>query len=251
MLFRVARPALLFSAALAVLAGASTAQAQWGDLKIKFKYKGAAPAPVKINVNKDIEVCGPHNLVEEDLVVGADGGVANIIVYLRTKGVMVHPDYAKTDNDKLEYDNKGCRFVPHILPIRLSQSLVLHNSDPVGHNSNLQPMLDAGINPLIPSNQSVEHKFARVQTVPVKITCNIHPWMVGWVLPRDNPYMAVSAADGTLTIEKLPAGELEFQAWHEKKGYLKAGSWANGRFKQTIKDGANDLGVIELDPSLF
>jgi hypothetical protein len=251
MLTRVVRQVSCAAIALGVLACASSAHAQWGDLKITFKYKGAPPAPIKINVNKDTEVCGPHNLTEEDLVVGADGGVANIVVYVRTKGVKVHPDYAKTDAAKLEYDNKGCRFVPHILPIRLSQTIVLHNSDPVGHNSNLQPLLDSGINPLIPSGGAVEHKFNRAQTVPVKITCNIHPWMVGWVLPRDNPYAAASGADGVLTISNLPAEELEFQAWHEKKGYLKAGSWTNGRFTQKIKDGANDLGVIELDPSLF
>ena len=71
------------------------------------------------------------------------------------------------------------------------------------------------------------------------------------LLPREHPYVAVSALDGTFKISKLPAGELEFQVWHERVGYLATPSWKRGRLKMTIKPGVNDLGTIELDPALF
>ena len=53
--------------------------------------------------------------------------------------------------------------------------------------------------------------------------------MSGWVIARDNPYVAVSKADGTFEIKDLPAGELEFLAWHERPGYstLTTGSKAS------------------------
>lgn len=229
------------------------ARAQWGNLKGKFIYDGKAPEPAKLAVTKDIDYCGKHDLVDQSLVVRKDdGGLANVVIYVRTKKVKVHPDYAATDGDTLRFDNMHCRFTPHILTIRLSQTLDLHNSDTVGHNSNLQPLGDQGINPQIGPGQAVEYKFGRAQNIPVPVNCGAHPWMKGWILPRDNPYMAVSQEDGTFEIKDLPAGELEFQAWQEKAGYLEAyPKWKKGRFKLKIKEGDNDLGEIKVSPKLF
>lgn len=251
--------ALRFALATVCCALLSTpVSAQWGDLTGRFIYDGAVPTPAKINVTKDAAICGKTPLVDESLVVGEEGGVANVIIYVRTRKVKVHPDYDAMKDEKPLLDNIGCRFEPHILPIWLGQTLELHNSDPVPHNSNISPLGDKAANPLIPSMGSVEHKFRRKQTVPVPVSCNIHPWMKAYVLPAESPYVAVTGTDGSFTLVNLPAGkELEFQVWQEKSGYLTpTGSgipkgWKKGRFKLKIADGANDLGTIKLDPSLF
>jgi plastocyanin len=244
--------ALSFAALLGFSALLPTeASAQWGTLKGKFVIDGAAPKLVNPDVNKDVEVCGKHMLVNEELLVDAGGGIANVVVYVRTKGVQVHPDVAAAATKPVVYDNKGCRFEPHILGVMVGQPVILKNSDPVGHNSNVQPIGDQGVNPLIPSGGEIEHKFNRSQFVPVSITCNIHPWMKGYVLPRENPYIAVSGKDGTIELKNLPVGELEFQAWHEKSGYLATSDWDKGRFKLTIKDGDNSLGDKKIPVALF
>jgi hypothetical protein len=229
------------------------ADAQWGTLKGKFVYEGAAPTPTPVKVDKDVQEFGKLNLVDEALVVGPEGGVENVVIYCRTKNVKVDPALEKDLPKTVLMDNKGGRFAPHIVPVWVKhQALILGNSDKVGHNSNIQPLGDMGANPLIPPAGMVELKFNRSQNVPVPVGCNIHPWMKGYVLPRDNPYMAVSNADGEFEIKNLPAGELEFQAWQEKAGYLEAPGWAKGRFKATIKaDETTDLGTIKLAPKLF
>jgi hypothetical protein len=237
--------------AAVVLACGGSAMAQWGTLKGKFVYDGKPPAAVPLNITKDIEVCGKHNLVDESLVVGKDGGLANVVVYVRTKGVKVNPEYAKAAKASVILDNKNCHFVPHILPMVVTQTLVVKNSDPVGHNTNSSPIGDLAFNPIIPSGTEVNETLKRVQAIPQPVACNIHPWMKAYVLPRDNPYFAVSGPDGSFEIKDLPTGELEFQAWQEKVGYLKAPGWTNGRFKKAIKAGDNDLGTIKLSPSLF
>ena len=223
----------------------------WGTLRGKFVFDGTPPTPAKLDVNKDVAVCGKHNLVDESLLVDKSGGVQNVVVYVRSKGVKVHPDMAKGSTQKLIYDNKGCRFEPHVMVINVGQVVGLHNADTVSHNSNVQPIGDLGINPLLAPMSEVEHKFARVQNLPTPITCNIHPWMTGYILPRDNPYAAVSNPDGSFEIKNLPAGELEFQAWHEKAGYISIDGWDKGRFTQTIQPGDNDLGVKKLPATLF
>src|SRR2546423_3328007 len=80
----------------------------WGTIKGRFVYVGKAPVPEKIKVEKDVEICGKHPLVNESLVVSKDGGVKNVVVFLRTeKGakLAVHPDYAKTAKDEVVLDN--------------------------------------------------------------------------------------------------------------------------------------------------
>jgi hypothetical protein len=223
---------------------------QWGDLTGRFVYDGTPPTPKGINVTKDADVFGKLGLVDESLVVSKDGGLANVVIYVRTRNVPVHPDI-KVDQ-KITLDNMGGRFVPRITVLWLPKQIVsLANSDPVAHNSNIQPIGDTGVNPLLPPMSAQDYKLNRVQTIPVPVSCNIHPWMRGYVLPRDNPYFAVTGPDGTFKIEKLPAGKLEFQDWHEKAGYLALKEWKQGRFELEIKPGANDLGTKKVDPALL
>jgi hypothetical protein len=248
------RYALRVLSVCAITAGISAVAtaAEWGNLKGKFIYDGKPPKPQTLNVDKDVEVCAKHRPVDESLLVDVNGGLANVVIYVRDKKVKVHPDYEKTAKATVRFDNEHCRFVPHILPVRITQTLELHNSDPVGHNSNMQPLGDQGINPLLAPQSAATYKFNKAQTLPQPVTCNIHNWMKGYVLPRDNPYMAVSADDGTFEIKNLPVGELEIQVWQERAGYLEAKKdWKRGRFKLNIKPGENDLGTIKVNPTLF
>ena len=228
----------------------SASAQQWGTLKGKFVFDGPAPAPVALRIDKDPECCKvKHN--DESVQVAADGGLANVVLYVRTPKVAVHPDYEKTAKDDVVLDNKTCHFEPHIVVVRLTQTLLIKNTDTCGHNTNVAPLGDTAINPLLPPAGEFKHTFRRQQNLPFPVSCNIHPWMKAHVLVRDNPYFAVSAADGTFEIANLPAGDLEFQAWHEVKGYLEHTGWPKGKFKHSIKAGDNDLGTIKLSPALF
>lgn len=225
---------------------------KWGDLTGQFIYKGKAPARAKLKIDKDQAVCGKVELLDESLVVSEEGGLANVVLYVRSKKVKVHPDYKATDDAEVVIDNKDCRFEPHIVTIRTTQKLIMKNSDSIGHNTKGDPLGDEPFNPLIPAGGSAEHHFAKVQTLPQPVQCNIHGWMKAHIVIRDNPYMAVTDKDGKFEIKNLPAGELEFLCWQEKSGYLAAKSdWAKGRFTLKIAEGANDLGTIEVDPKLF
>jgi hypothetical protein len=248
---RIASTIVASAALLLGLAG--TSLAQWGNLKGKIVYDGKAPTPAKVNVDKDVQAFGNLGLTDESLVVGDEGGIANVVIYVRTKDVKVNPDIKASAPTEVLMDNKGGRFEPHIVSLWLKhQELKLGNSDPVGHNSNIQPLGDTGANPLIPPGGSVSLKLNRNQNVPVPVGCNIHPWMKGFVLPRDNPYVVITGPDGEFEIKDLPAGELEFQAWQEKAGYLEAPGWAKGRFKAKIESGkTTDLGTIKFSPKAF
>ena len=251
---RVIAPAL---AALLVIVASTAHAADWGSLKGRFLFDGDAPAPAPINADKDPQVCGKMNLVNESLVVSPDKGLANVVVWVRSK-VKPHPDYAATDDAKIELNNIGCHFVPHVVAMRVGQTLVVKNSDPVGHNTKVDGT-STQFNQTIPANGSSDQSIDGPESLPAPVSCGIHPWMSAKLVVRPNPYFAVTDKDGRFEIKNLPAGELEFQIWHELPGFVTKGNiggsdatWEKGRVKWTIEPGkTTDLGDIKLAADQF
>lgn len=252
---------VLISGVCLALSGPKTVcAAEWASLKGRFVFDGDAPVPEKITADKDVEVCGKHNLINEEVVVSESKGLANVVIFVRSKNVTVHPDLV--DGSKAEpvvLDNKDCRFEPHVGFVQTDQKLTIKNSDPVGHNSNIATMKNSPSNSLIPSSGSSDITFGRDEAIPAAVTCNIHPWMKAYLVIRPNPYGAVSDENGNFVIENLPVGEeLEFQLWHEKGGYLdefkiggKETKAKRGRIDFTVEDGGTDLGNIEIGAKVF
>ncbi len=251
-----------FSAVLVVVTLASSlpssAFAEWGTLKGKFVLQGEVPAAAPLTVDKEVEICGKHKLVSESVVVGDDKGIANVVVFVRDKKVKVKPELeAAAKEAKPVLDNLNCRFEPHVVVVQVGQQLVLKNSDPTGHNSNIASIKKPS-NDIIPTGGQVIKSFDSDEAIPAQVSCNVHPWMKSWLVIRNNPYAAVSKADGSFEIADLPAEELEIQFWHEKAGYLgemtingKAEKVSKGRKKIVIAAGGTDLGEIGLDAKLF
>lgn len=235
----------LFSAVAAaafLAAGTSGVAAEWGTIKGKFVYKGDVK-PEKITPNKDVEFCSKHELVDESIVVGDGGELANVFVFLnagRGKKVDIHPDIEPSAEAKV-LDNKGCRFEPHAMTLWTEEALEVNNSDEnVAHNTNASMFFsNPTFNETIPVGKPLKKTFTKSESYPSKIVCNIHPWMSAYVLIRDNPYMAVSKEDGTFEIANVPAGKHDFAFWHEAKGNLKD--------MKVGKDKADRKGQLEID----
>jgi hypothetical protein len=239
-------------AVVALLQGvvATASAAEWGSLKGRFVIDGEIPQPSPLVVTKD-QFCIDRELMDETVLIGDDGGLANVLVFIRVgrrDKIDVHPDYEPQLSEPVVLDNIGCHFVPHVTLLRSGQPLLLKNSDPVGHNTN------AGIfNQIIASGTETPTKIDRAAPLPLPVACNIHPFMKGYVMVQDHPYMAVSSAAGRFEIKNVPAGERQFIFWHEAAGALKklkVGDGATGRrgdLKLTIPAGGTlDLGEIKV-----
>ena len=246
-------------AILASMAGGveSTHAESWGSLKGRFVYEGEIPKQAKCNVDKDGEICKKEHPLVESLIVDPEGGVANVGVWLVTKGVDPHPDYEKNSQETIVMDNKHCRFEPHFAAVRVGQTLRLTNSDPVSHNVNGGSFRkNRPFNDNLPPANSVDKVFTAEERLGVPLSCGSHGWMKSWVLVKETPYVAISNPDGTFEIANLPAGtKLEFKTWHAPSGYImspkvagKEEKWKRGQFEYTIQEGENDLGDILLSP---
>ena len=225
----------------------------WGALKGRFTFAGAAPQGKPLVVDKDTEVCsmGGMKLIDRSLLVDpSTKGLANVVVFAR-KTSRVKTAAAETP---LVFDQKNCEFLLPVFAARVGQPVDVHNSDPIGHNTNIA---GSSFNQLVPAGQGTAYRPDAETGMPTMVTCNIHPWMKAYAVFRKDGYVAVSAADGSFTISDLPAGEtIEFQVWHERSGGPNGAvglekpelKWTpKGRFQVTLEpDAVKDLGTLEI-----
>ena len=200
-------------------AGAAATGSGWATLKGVFKLVGTAPAPRKLDVNKDEGVCskGGHGLLDDSLVVASDGGIANVVIYAKAKRIHESAAAGARAGKEADFDQKNCMFISHVLGVQVGQNLLIKNSDPIGHNTNITPSKGGSFNQTIAADGSAAWTVATEESFPAPVTCNIHPWMRAYLLPRKDLYFAVTAADGSFEIANLPAGEeIELQLWHER-----------------------------------
>jgi plastocyanin len=219
----------------------------WATLRGRFVYGATPPQMAPYNVTKEQAICSPGGrapLQETLLVDSGTGGIQNVAVYLRD-ATRVHESVEPGDRSAV-FDQKACVFLTHVLAVTVGQTVEIKNSDDTGHNTNVSGKNK--MNPTVPAHGSIPFVPQKEEALPAKVTCSIHPWMVAYLLPRENGYYAVTGQDGSFEIANLPAGEeLEIQVWHESgtgpgsalvvnTPEAKALGWSNkGRFTVTLQ----------------
>jgi hypothetical protein len=207
-------------AALLVAASARPAQAYeasavagGGTVAGTITYKGEVPTR-KIIPTKDQDVCGDPR--EDPLIdVGEGGVVQNAVVFIKEiqKG-KAWPAAAKPP----ELDNVKCRFVPDVQIIPAGP-LVVVNDDPVLHNTHGYYGKRTAFNMALPNKgQRIPTELTRAGEV--RVDCDAHGWMLGWIYVVDNPYYAITGADGKFTIPDLPPGNYTLVAWQPYTGEM-------------------------------
>lgn len=224
----------------------------WATLRGRFVFAGDPGQPKALVADKDTEVCGKSaKLFDRSLRVDGSGkGLADVVVFVRKSSRVKDP----VPETPQVFDQKNCEFLSPVFAARVGQPIDVRNSDPVGHNTNID---GTSFNQLIPAGQGTTYKPDGEMGAPKAVTCNIHPWMKAYVIFRKDGYVAVSAADGSFAIPDLPAGEpLEFQVWHARATGSGGGvvlerpdlKWnPKGRFVVTLQaDEVKDLGTLEV-----
>ena len=190
-----------------------------GTISGVISYNGTPPAPKKIDTTAD-PVCGQKNpnLTTDDTMV-KDGKLANTFIYIKdgtVEGGKKLADYSwPVPPEPVKLDQNGCHYAPHVLGIMVNQKISITNSDATQHNIHPTPKLNTEWNQTQANGAPpIEKTFGRAEVlIPVK--CNQHPWMKAYIGVMKNPLYAVSAADGTFTIPKVPAGKYTIVAWRE------------------------------------
>lgn len=179
-----------------------------GSISGKVVLVGDAPQAKKIEITKDKEKCGSEKVAEE-LVVSPDRGVRNAVVSVAgVKGA--NPAAAAT------LDQKGCSFNPRVLIAAAGKPVDILNSDGILHNVHTYSNKNPPINKAQPAfKKKMTETFGQAEII--KITCDAHSWMVGWIVVTDQAAAATDAT-GSFKLADIPAGTHTLEIWHETLG---------------------------------
>jgi len=207
-----AAPASTGAAAPAAAVDPATAATVTG----KVTFAGTPPPAQAVKLSSD-PYCEKANpgLKTETEVVGSDGSVGNVFVYVKDGlGNRTFP----TPSEPVIMDQKGCHYTPHVMGIQIGQPLQIVNSDDTLHNVHGLAKANKEFNQGQPiQGMKMTHTFS-TKEVMIPFKCDVHGWMNAWIGVLDHPYYAVTSTDGTFSLKGLPPGTYTIEAWHEKLG---------------------------------
>lgn len=178
-------------------------------------FTGTAPQPKKI---KKTPECGTDPLVDEEVVV-KEGKLANVMVR-----VIEGAPAAEGKGQGAEVTQEKCVYRPRVAGIVAGQSIAVTSKDNFLHNVHTFKGDVSMFNKGQPTPSTFVKEAAdftaggeMVKDGPITFKCDVHPWMISYVVVNPNPYFGVTGPDGMAKLE-LPAGKYKVEAWHEKFG---------------------------------
>jgi hypothetical protein len=194
--------------------------AEGAAIKGKVAFKGKTPKPKKILITKDKAVCGKGYVERKQISVSQNGALNDVVVIV--EGITKGKPW-KVPKGGYVLDQRKCEFQPYLQVIPKGSELLILNSDPVLHNIHTYELIGRARRTLFNIAQP-KFKPKVTRTVKtrrgktVRVECDAHNWMLGWLYVVDNPYYAIVGKDGSFSIQDIPAGTYMLKAWHPLLG---------------------------------
>ncbi len=126
-----------------------------------------------------------------------------------------HPSAAAAvSTPPLEIEQRGQEFAPYVTVVQTGTSIRLPNRDTVQHHVYSEAAAKRFELPLYAPGKAETLVFDRPGIVP--LGCNIHDWMVAYVVVVDTPWFGRTGPDGSTTIRDLPPGKYRVEVWHPR-----------------------------------
>lgn len=171
-----------------------------------------------------------------DFVVSPHGGLKDAIVLL--EGVEAGKPF-ETSVPLIEA--RDCMFQPFMTIVRNGHAVEVVNMDPVMHDiQGYETSLDAGARvlfntPLVMNHQhhrgdlhaTHDHAPGKSLVGPIYLNkgrrtfymqCGFHAYMESWAMAVNNPYYALTDAEGRFSIDNIPPGTYRLVVWHPQTG---------------------------------
>ncbi|MFQ5802943.1 MAG: hypothetical protein ACE5JQ_08630 [Candidatus Methylomirabilales bacterium] len=189
----------------------------------KVAFKGKVPQPKKLLITKNQEVCGEGYVERWEIKVSRGGGLRDVVVSL--EGIKKGKPWAKPANGYV-LDQKRCTFIPYLQVIPKRAKLTIVNSDPHLHNIHTYELIGRAKRTLFNIAQPTQgHKVTKTikprRGKEIRIQCDAHDWMLGWMYVVKSPYYAIVGKDGSFRIKDIPAGKYTLKVWHPFLGTQK------------------------------
>ena len=187
---------ILAAAVAAFLSSLTFADTHAGAIVGEVRFTDAPPKLPVVKVSKDQDYCG-ETLPNETYLIDPNGGLKNVVVFIESVPVGKAADPQK---ENFLY-NDGCRYVPHVMAFRLGEKLKVKSNDPKLHIPHSYLGERTVFNLSLPfKNSSIEATSRIRQPGMMKVVCDTHAWMLGFVHVFDHPYFAVTNDLGYFSI---------------------------------------------------
>ncbi|OAI57370.1 hypothetical protein AYO47_08110 [Planctomyces sp. SCGC AG-212-M04] len=245
---------LLLATVLLIQAPASGGET--GSIKAQVLLDGPSPlagAPPLLKKDDPAAVkagCTTRDVPNEKLIVHPkSAGIANVIVYLKKAPADMPAELKKPPVKPVTFDQRGCRFEPRLLSVRVGQTVNCVSQDSVAHNVHTNGFANPSENFLIPPGSKVPTPVTlkEPELLPMRVNCDLHSWMSAYWVVTDHPYVAITNEHGEFSISNLPPGDHNFSLWHEMGGFLPG----KKSFKVTVEPGAQTLPPIRVPAAHF
>ncbi|MCY4402444.1 MAG: hypothetical protein OXD54_07705 [Candidatus Poribacteria bacterium] len=204
-----------------------------GNITGTVTYEGDVPARAALTINTQEQHCitATEGAKSEALVVSKGKGIQNVVISVRTRA----REELKMPKENPKVDQVGCRYLPHVLVVPVGVTVTVTSSDPVAHNVHSHAEKNEAPNVQIASKGKT-YPYTITKAEAIKLTCDIHAWMSGYIVAVDSNYYTVtgqkdekdnyispddyekSSDAGKYTIKDVPAGRARVIAWHEDLG---------------------------------
>ena len=138
--------------------------------------------------------------------------VADAVAWLTR--VDVPPTPATPPAEPVTIEQRDEEFAPYVTPILVGTKIAFSNRDSVQHQVYSLSKPKRFELPLYSGNARETVTFD--QPGVVTLGCNIHDWMVAYIVVLATPHFAASGTDGTASIGALPAGRYQLEVWHPR-----------------------------------
>ena len=180
------------------------------------RYEGAVPKREPVKVTTKEAPCHREPIPDESLVISADKKVQWAVVSIKTiKGGKSFPP--ENPEKPILLDQRGCRFIPHVVVVPRGQTLRILNNDGILHNVHALAWRNRPFNRALPPKvKQMDVTFKRPERIRVR--CDVHAWMGAWIVVAEHPYVMVTGRDGAFRLEGVPPGRYTIDLWHETLG---------------------------------
>jgi len=192
----------------------ATPPAGSGSITGKVTYTGTPMKMKPIDMSKEPSCAKQHStpVDTENVATGPGNTLQWVVVY-----ISAGDEGTTTPSQGVRYDQKGCQYLPHILPMLAGQQLQIYNDDQTSHNIHPLAKVNQEWNKSQPAGSPpIDTKWDKPEFIAVK--CNIHPWMHGYFAVLKTSHYAITGADGSFSITGLPPGKYTVTAWQEQYG---------------------------------
>ncbi|UUY08454.1 methylamine utilization protein [Pseudomonas sp. J452] len=127
----------------------------------------------------------------------------------------IEPGAGQAPAAGLKVNQEKRQFVPYILAVQAGTTVSFPNADPINHH----------VYSFSPAKR-FELRLQKQQDLPqdvlfdkpglVTLGCNIHDWMLGFILVLDSPWFAQTDAQGQARIDYQPAAGQRVHVWHPR-----------------------------------